>query len=390
MPKVQEVTDQYFNNCRDIALRSKNLMGTMVRYSVFTREDGIVVGANKSVAFITENTFGPLKIWALKDGECFKSGQPVMIIEGLFMELVNLETTYLGNLSFSGAATVMNQIVEAADGVPVIDMSARHFPWSIIEEAALAAYIGGAAGTSTKAGYNYVHRFCNPGDKFKLYASLPHAMAAVTAHIAEKGELFPSVEAAMMFHETYPEKPITVLVDYEGHELDVAKQAFEVFGDKLFGVRLDTHGGRQHQGTKDLSDFSLIESYFAKKISLRLSQVMRNFEKMQGLEIGSSEKYFFGNGVTAEATYVMRDFLDSIGAGNVKIVVSSGFNKKKVAAFKAVHAPMDFIGTGSWIEFMMFTSDITHVLENGDWIRRTKVGRTHANGEDLTLAYERS
>ncbi|MFA5962064.1 MAG: hypothetical protein WC848_05260 [Parcubacteria group bacterium] len=385
-----KIADQYFNNCRDIVLRNPNLIATVVRYKVFAREDGIVAGSNRAVAFISENTFGPLRIMALKDGEAFKSGDPVLIIEGLFMELVNLETTYLGFLSYSGAATAMKEIVDVAGAIPVVDMSARHFPWNIIEEAALAAYLGGAAGTSTQAGYNYVQRFYNPGDAFRLYASLPHAMAAVVSHMAEEENIFPSVAAAMLFHETYPNKPITVLVDFEGRELDVAKQAFEVFGDKLFAVRLDTHGGRQLQGTHDPTDFHMLESYFRKKTGLILNSTMRVFENKYGMEIGTSEKYFFGNGVTAEATFVIRDYLDSIGANNVKIVVSSGFNKKKVAAFKKVNAPMDFIGTGSWIRFAMFTSDISHVKENGEWVYRTKVGRKHGNGDELKLAYERA
>ena len=65
-----------------------------------------------------------------------------MVIEGLFGELVNLETTYLGMLAFSGAATQIAEIVHAADGVPVIDMAARHYPFEIIEQTAYAAAIG--------------------------------------------------------------------------------------------------------------------------------------------------------------------------------------------------------------------------------------------------------
>lgn len=387
--EVVKVTDEYFNNCRGILTRNSQLMGSMVRYKVFAREDGIIVGCNKAVAFIAENTVGPLKIWALKDGRQFKAGEPVLMIEGLAVELVNLETTYLGFLSYSGGATAMKEIVDAAEGTPVIDMSARHFPWQIIEEAALAAYFGGAEGTSTRAGYEYVQRFYNPGDAFKLYASLPHAMAAIVAFTAEKEGLFPSVMAAKLFHEAYPEKPITVLVDYEGRELDVAKQAFEVFGDKLFAVRLDTHGGRKHQGTKPE-----LGNEAAAYIESKTGDSVIWFSKVNADKIGKAPEkiasYLIGRGVTVEATYVMRDFLDSIGANNVKIVVSSGFTAEKVATFRMAKAPMDFIGTGSWIKFMMFTSDICAVKENGEWVERTKVGRAHGNGDHLRLQYERA
>ena len=96
-----------------------------------------------------------------------------------------------------------------------------------------------------------------------------------------------------------------------------------------------------------------------------------------------------GNGVTVEATYVMREFLNSIGAKNVKIVVSSGFNRNKVKAFREAGAPMDFIGTGSWLKFTMFTADISDVWENGAWKPRLKVGRIHNNGLRAKVLFER-
>ncbi len=377
-------SDEYFNNCRKIVERDPDLISRVVRYHSFAHERGVVVGSNKSVNFIRDNTYGPLKIYGIQDGGIFCPKQPVLTVEGIFRELVNLETTILGYLSYSGAASSMHKIVKAANGVPVIDMSPRHYPWQIIEEASLAAYLGGAVGTSTEGGYNYVQKWYSPGDKFKLYASLPHALAALVAEMAEKEKLFPSVMAAKLFRELFPEKPITVLVDYEGKELDVARQAFEIFGDQLFAVRLDTNGGRQMQGT-----------YTSSKVYVgcRLRNLkddfcaIRNYEK-HTISYDNASHYYIGNGVTIEAVYVMRQYLDSIGANKVKIVVSSGFDEEKVAAFVHAKAPMDFIGTGSWIKFMMFTADISHVLENGVWVKRTKAGRTHGKQSE-NLLFER-
>ena len=36
---------------------------------------------------------------------------------------------------------------------------------------------------------------------------------------------------------------------------------------------------------------------------------------------------------------------------------------------------MDAIGTGSWVDFLMFTSDITHVFEDDRWAERGKADR---------------
>lgn len=376
-----QIADQYFNNCREIAVRNPELMSKRVRYNVFARDEGILIGSNRAVSFVKENTYGQVTISGLRDGENFISVEPVLTIEGNFYELVTLETTILGFLSYSGAATAMNKIVKAADGIPVIDMSARHYPWQIIEEVSLAAYLGGAAGTSTQAGYSYVQRWYNPGDKFRLYASLPHAMAAVVCEMAGREKLFPSVMAAKLFHETFPEKTITVLTDYEGRELDVVKQSFELFGEKLFAVRLDTHGGRNMQGNFSLNDRLRAREYLLQKMGKNIGEVCK-----PGID---QEKYFTGNGVTVEAVFKMRDFLDQIGAKDTKIVVSSGFNEKKVAAFRKCNAPMDFIGTGSWVDFMMFTADISHVFENNEWFFRTKVGRIHKSVRNHKVLFER-
>src|SRR3989338_5319694 len=384
-----KIADEYFNNCRKIAVRNPELMGKKVRYKAFARENGIVVGSNKSVNFIKENTYGSVKVMGLKDGDIFHSGEPVLIIEGNFYDLVVFETGYMGFLSYSGAAAEMAEIVRAANGTPVIDMSARHFPWQIIEETALAAYLGGAAGKSTQAGYDYVQKWYGPVDDFKLYASIPHAMAAVAAEMAERERLFPSIMAAKLFHEIFPDRPITVLVDYEGRESDVAKQAYEILGDKLFAVRLDTHCDRQMQGTipvNVLGNANKVSEYFGEKTGWPLDKFIR-YQEDQGIEKVS--KYCYGNGVTIEAVYIMRDFLNSIGARDVKIVVSSGFNKNKVKAFREAGAPMDFIGTGSWLRFAMFTADISDVWENGDWKPRLKVGRTHGDGSRAQVLFER-
>jgi nicotinic acid phosphoribosyltransferase len=92
-------------------------------------------------------------------------------------------------------------------------------------------------------------------------------------------------------------------------------------------------------------------------------------------------RYGFGPGVTVESVYNVRRALNEAGARDTLIVVSSGFTAEKVAAFRACAAPMDGIGTGSWMDFLVFTSDITHVQENGKWVDRCKAGR----GPELTV-----
>jgi hypothetical protein len=79
--------------------------------------------------------------------------------------------------------------------------------------------------------------------------------------------------------------------------------------------------------------------------------------------------------VTIEAAYAIRDLLDKLGSRHTRLVLSSGFDLEKVRAFRLCNAPADYIGTGSWVRFGIFTSDILRVFENGAWVPRCKAGR---------------
>lgn len=364
MPQLP-ISDEYFNRSAAIVADTP-YYNKRVRYCVFGRQDGIVCGVNRAVAFIKQNCLGPLRIRAFRDGDRYQARAAVMVVEGLFGELVNLETTYLGMLAFSGAATEMARIVEAAGDVAVVDMAARHYPWEIIKQTAYAAAVGGAKGTSTPAGHRYVQRWLGTGDgdyirlgdgepwEFKLYGSIPHALNAVFDAS--------SVESARAYIRRFPDVPLNVLIDFEGRELDVCREAAQTFGKKLAAVRIDTHGGRVHQGGH------------AESVPELVAHIMDRAPDKEAAR-QALDRYGFGKGVTIESVYNVRRALDEAGARHTRIVVSSGFNAEKVAAFKACAAPMDAIGTGSWMSFAMFTSDITAIYENGEWASRSKAGR---------------
>ena len=127
-------------------------------------------------------------------------------------------------------------------------------------------------------------------------------------------------------------------------------------------MRMDTAANRIHQGGHEKP---------TRTLEMRiLSRVEDRPTAMAALE-----RYGFGPGVTIELVYAIRDLLDSLGAKSTRILVSSGFDLEKVRAFRACKAPMDGIGTGSWVDFAVFTSDILRVHEQGQWVSRCKVGR---------------
>lgn len=361
---VSELADEYFNRSFQ-TVAGTPLEHLPVCYAVFCRERGVLCGITDVLGLLNQHCKEPITVRSRLDGHRYEPNEVVMEIEGSFGELVTLETEYLGMLSLSGAATNMAAIVQAAGDVPVVDMAARHYPPEIIEVIAVAAAVGGAAGTSTPIGHKGVHeRFGVTDDRiqigsdlprsFELYGSIPHSLNAVYAGS--------SIDSAAAYHERYPDVPLTVLLDFEGRERDICTEAVRRFGSNLYAVRLDTSADRIHQGGHDKP---------VRALEMRiLSQTSDRDAAQEALA-----RYGFGPGVTIEAAYAIRDLLDSLGAKTTKLVLSSGFDLEKVRAFKACEAPMDSIGTGSWVKFTFFTSDIIRVFENGQWVQRCKAGR---------------
>ena len=60
-------------------------------------------------------------------------------------------------------------------------------------------------------------------------------------------------------------------------------------------------------------------------------------------------RYLVGTGVAAAAIYHLRESLDAAGFGDVRIVASSGFGPVKCKVMASVSAPIDVIGTGSFL-----------------------------------------
>lgn len=375
------LSDEYFNRAHETVAGTPREQ-TRVCYAVFCREPGMMCGVADIVDLLTDHCPGSVVLRGKSDGQTFEAGEVVLTLEGAFGELVALETMYLGILSLSRAAANMAAMVEAAgEGIDVVDMAARHYPPELAAPVALAAAIGGACGTSTQAGHAAViERFGVGGDHicigsrppkaFRLYASIPHALNAVFG-----GD---SIETAVAYQSTYPNETLTVLADFEGRERDVCAEAVRRFGSGLDAVRLDTAGNRLHQGGHDTP---------TRALEMRILSQAPDRPAAQA----ALARYGFGPGVTIEETYAIRDLLDSMGARSTRIVVSSGFDVEKVRAFRACRAPIDAIGTGSWVGFAMFTSDIVRVQEDGCWIQRCKAGRVDEiiEPQDLPVLYQR-
>ncbi|MFQ6613481.1 MAG: quinolinate phosphoribosyl transferase [Fidelibacterota bacterium] len=263
-----------------------------------------------------------LEINSLRDGDSIQPYETVLTIEGPLSYFAHLETIYLGVLARrTRIATNVHRVVEAANQKPVLFFPARFDHWTVQGGDGYAARIGGAALVSTDAQGAWWGA--------EGAGTTPHALIA-----ACNGD---TTKAADLFHQYYPNANLIALVDFHNDCVQTALEVARSLGSKLWGVRLDTSQALIDRSvTSDMSPYP-------------------------------------PTGVTPQLVFKVRDALDREGFTDVKIVVSGGFNRERIAAFEQDRVPVDAYGVGS--AFLKgqfdFTADVVQV--NGKPM--AKVGR---------------
>ena len=79
--------------------------------------------------------------------------------------------------------------------------------------------------------------------------------------------------------------------------------------------------------------------------------------------------------MSAAAIFHLRDALDAAGFDKVKIVASSGFSPAKCRIMAEAQAPIDVIGTGSYLPERWTETYATADIIEYDGEKRVKVGR---------------
>lgn len=373
------LTDEYLNKSFDAVVNAPQ-GSTRVCYALSCRQGGMLCGVADILDLLTDHCLGPVKVRGKSDGDRFGPGEVVLTMEGMFADLLALETLCTGILALSVGAGRMGDLVEAAgSAINIVDACARRFPPEMIAPLAVAAAVGGANGTITQAGQAAaLERFGVGGDQvrigqrpwatFGLHSSVPHALAGVYA-----GN---TTDAAVAFHGASAEAALNIRLSYDGRERDVCASAALRFGSGMDEVHLDTPPDRLHQGGHEKA---------ARAMEMRiLSQAADRAAAAAGLE-----QYGFGPGVTIEAVYAVRDLLDSLGARSTRIVASGGFNAEKLRAFRACHAPLDGIEVDDWPEFGAFDCTIMRVFEGEQWVSRSRAGAASVEPEDLPLIFDK-
>jgi nicotinate phosphoribosyltransferase len=339
LPRSDEVaglTDHYF-------LRTKAIIGhfgdRQVTYAVFMRRP-VICAAELAVSWI-ENIAAergiPVQIERnYQDGDWVGAGEPMFYITGSFFNLVDLETIYLQKLGAAcvAAYNAFTMCVELPD-VAFLAMDARHCAGSAMGELmAYAAGVGSAAARKAVEAVGFIgnatgataHYFGQPDGK----GTMPHALIGYAGS---------TVRAAEMFHEAFPADDVSVLVDYFGLEvtdsLAVCARFPDLAKEGRVGVRLDTHGGRFLEGLDPQTSYAVLERHAPKSI--------------RGYRTETELRSLVGTGVSAAAIWHMREQLNAHGWDKVKIIASSGFGPAKCRVMAYAEAPIDVVGTGSFL-----------------------------------------
>jgi nicotinate phosphoribosyltransferase len=96
---------------------------------------------------------------------------------------------------------------------------------------------------------------------------------------------------------------------------------------------------------------------------------------IRGYRTEEELRHLVGTGVSAAAIWLVRQKLDEAGFGAVKIVASSGFGPAKCRMMAAANAPIDVIGTGSYLPELWSETYATADIIAYDGVPMVKAGR---------------
>jgi nicotinate phosphoribosyltransferase len=295
------------------------------------------------------------------EGAWVGAGEPIAYVSGSLVALSDCETILLQKLGPACvAAHNAYQMCLALPAVAFLAMDARHCAGAEMQDSmAYAASVGsraaqaeGAKGFVGNANDATAHWF----GAARGLGTMPHSLIGYAGS---------TLRAAEMFRETFPDEPMTVLVDYFGQEIGDALAVCARFPDLAaagdLAFRLDTHGGRFLEGLDPASSYAVLER--------NAPGAIRRYRSDAEL------RYLVGTGVSAAAIWRMREALDEAGHPAVRIVASSGFGTDKCRVMADARAPIDVVGTGSFIPDAWHETYATADIVEYDGVPMVKVGR---------------
>ena len=263
--KAGQVSDVYFARTVQI-LRARGLTKRVkaeIRLKSFPQADwsfGVLAGIEEAAALLEGL---PVDVWAMDEGTLFGPHQPVLVIEGTYVEWAEYETALLGLLcQASGIATKAARCKRAAGERQVISFGARRMHPALAPMIERNAFIGGCDGVAVTKSAELID--ADPT------GTIPHSLVLLFGD---------TVQALAAFNEVVDQKVRRVaLIDTLQDEKFEAIRVAEALGKDLYAVRLDTPSSRR-------GDFFQILS------EVRWELDIRGFEHVKILASGGIDEY---------------------------------------------------------------------------------------------------
>jgi nicotinate phosphoribosyltransferase len=359
---IPRQADAYFLRTKEIIRQHGD---AQVTYVVFMRRP-VVFTPKLAIDWLTEvsrRRGAAVEIELVREeGEWVGAGEPLFYYTGSFFHLVDLETQLLQRIG-PPCVAAYNAFTMCVDlpKVAFMAMDARHCAGAeMAEMMAYAASVGsnaakravGAIGFTGNATEATAPWFGNQAGR----GTMPHALIGYAGS---------TLRAAELYRESFPDSDLVVLVDYFGREvsdaLAVCGRFPELAAAGRVAFRLDTHGGRFIEGLDTASSYAVLERHAPNAI--------------RGYRTEAELRHLVGTGVTAAAIFHLREALDQAGFDKVKIIASSGFGPAKCRVMAVANAPIDVIGTGSYLPENWLETYATADIVAYDGKPLVKVGR---------------
>lgn len=278
--KNGRLTDIYFKRTEEV-LKScgKN---PAVKAEVFLKgfppgySWGILAGIEESIELLSGER--KLSVRCMPEGTVFNRFQPVMVIEGRYLDFGVLETAVLGFLcQATGIATKAARCKLAAGDKLVYSFGARRIHPVLAPMVERSAFIGGADGVSTTLGAELIGQ--------EPVGTIPHALILIMGDTKEATEAFDRVIDSKI-------KRISLIDTFNDEKFEAIRVA-EGLGKTLFGVRLDTPLSRR-------GDFKMILE------EVRWELDIRGFGNV---------RLFASGGLDENDILELRDIVDAFGIG---------------------------------------------------------------------------
>jgi nicotinate phosphoribosyltransferase len=262
--KSGAVSDVYF--ARTVQILSHRHDRKRVKAEVYLKslpddwQWGVLAGIEE-VAALLEGV--AVDVRAMDEGTLFGPYQPVLVLDGVYLDWAQYETALLGLLcQASGIATKSARCKKAAGERQVISFGARRMHPTLAPMIERNAFVGGCDGVAVTKSAELID--ADP------MGTIPHSLVLMIGD---------TVEALRAFHEVIEPKVRRVaLIDTLQDEKFEAIRVAEALGKDLYAVRLDTPSSRRG----DL--YRIIEE-------VRWELNLRGFEHVRIVASGGVDEY---------------------------------------------------------------------------------------------------